>query len=145
MTKDGKGECVGGIAMMLKGANANVVTQELEKRVEKIQKLLPEGVSIEPYLNRSELVNRNISTVVHNLIEGAIIVFVVLIIFLGNIRAGLIVASVIPLAIAVRIHPYAYFRSDSQPDDLGAIDFGIVVDGSIVIVEAYLPTYTAIN
>lgn len=84
--------------MMLKGANANVVTQELEKRVEKIQKLLPEGVSIEPYLNRSELVNRNISTVVHNLIEGAIIVFVVLIIFLGNIRAGLIVASVIPLA-----------------------------------------------
>lgn len=75
MTKDGEGECVGGIAMMLKGANANVVTQELEKRVEKIQHLLPEGVSIEPYLNRSELVNRNISTVVNNLIEGAVIVF----------------------------------------------------------------------
>ena len=74
------------------------VTQELEKRVEKIQHLLPEGVSIEPYLNRSELVNRNISTVVNNLIEGAIIVFLVLILFLGNIRAGLIVASVIPLA-----------------------------------------------
>ncbi len=84
MTMDGKGECVGGIAMMLKGANANVVTQELEKRVEKIQHLLPEGISIEPYLNRSELVNRNISTVVNNLIEGAIIVFLVLIIFSGQ-------------------------------------------------------------
>lgn len=117
MTKDGKGECVGGIAMMLKGANANVVTQELEKRVEKIQKLLPEGVSIEPYLNRSELVNRNISTVVHNLIEGAIIVFVVLIIFLGNIRAGLIRSFSHSAGYAVRIHPYAYFRSDSQPDE----------------------------
>ena len=98
MTKDGEGECVGGIAMMLKGANANAVTQELEKRVEKVQKMLPEGVSVEPYLNRSELVNRNISTVIRNLIEGALIVFVVLILFLGNVRAGLIVASVIPLA-----------------------------------------------
>ena len=98
MTKDGEGECVGGIAMMLKGANANAVTQELEKRVGKVQKMLPEGVSVEPYLNRSELVNRNISTVIRNLIEGALIVFVVLILFLGNVRAGLIVASVIPLA-----------------------------------------------
>lgn len=70
MTKDGEGECVGGIAMMLKGANANVVTRELEKRVAAVQKMLPEGVSVEPYLNRSELVNRNISTVVRNLIEG---------------------------------------------------------------------------
>ena len=98
MTKDGEGECVGGIAMMLKGANANIVTQELEKRVEKVQKMLPEGVHVEPYLNRSELVNRNTSTVIRNLIEGALIVFVVLIVFLGNVRAGLIVASVIPLA-----------------------------------------------
>ena len=87
MTKDGEGECVGGIAMMLKGANANVVTKELEARVEKVQKMLPEGVSVEPYLNRSELVNRNISTVVRNLIEGALIVFLVLIVFLGNVRA----------------------------------------------------------
>ena len=98
MTKDGEGECVGGIAMMLKGANANVVTKELEARVERVQKMLPEGVRVEPYLNRSELVDRNISTVIRNLIEGALIVFIVLIIFLGNVRAGLIVASVIPLA-----------------------------------------------
>ena len=135
MTKDGKGECVGGIAMMLKGANANVVTQELEKRVEKIQKLLPEGVSIEPYLNRSELVNRNISTVVHNLIEGAIIVFVVLIIFLGNIRAGLIVASVIPLAMLFAFILMRIFGVTANLMSLGALDFGIIVDGAVVIVE----------
>ncbi|MEG0038444.1 MAG: CusA/CzcA family heavy metal efflux RND transporter, partial [Bacteroides sp.] len=138
MTKDGKGECVGGIAMMLKGANANVVTSELEKRVEKIQKLLPEGVSIEPYLNRSELVNRNISTVVFNLIEGAIIVFIVLILFLGNLRAGLIVASVIPLAMLFAFIMMRLFGVSANLMSLGAIDFGIVVDGSIVIVEGIL-------
>lgn len=138
MTKDGKGECVGGIAMMLKGANANAVTQELETRVDKIQKLLPEGVSIEPYLNRSELVNRNISTVVYNLIEGAIIVFLVLIVFLGNVRAGLIVASVIPLAMLFAFIMMRLFNVTANLMSLGAIDFGIVVDGSIVIVEGVL-------
>ncbi|WP_291590362.1 CusA/CzcA family heavy metal efflux RND transporter [Bacteroides sp.] len=138
MTMDGEGECVGGIAMMLKGANANVVTQELEKRVEKIQHLLPEGVSIEPYLNRSELVNRNISTVVNNLIEGAIIVFLVLIIFLGNVRAGLIVASVIPLAMLFAFIMMRLFNVTANLMSLGAIDFGIVVDGSIVILEGIL-------
>lgn len=138
MTKDGQGECVGGIAMMLKGANANIVTQELEKRVEKIQKILPQGISIEPYLNRSELVNRNISTVVYNLIEGAIIVFLVLIIFLGNIRAGLIVASVIPLAMLFAFIMMRLFGVTANLMSLGAIDFGIVVDGSIVILEGIL-------
>ena len=138
MTMDGEGECVGGIAMMLKGANANVVTGELEKRVEKIQKILPKGVSIEPYLNRSALVNRNISTVIHNLIEGAIIVFIVLIIFLGNVRAGLIVASVIPLAMLFAFIMMRLFNVSANLMSLGAIDFGIVVDGSIVILEGIL-------
>ena len=138
MTMDGKGECVGGIAMMLKGANANVVTGELEKRVEKIQKILPEGVTIEPYLNRSELVNRNISTVIYNLIEGAIIVFLVLIVFLGNVRAGLIVASVIPLAMLFAFILMRIFNVSAILMSLGAIDFGIVVDGSIVILEGIL-------
>lgn len=124
--------------MMLKGANANVVTQELEKRVEKIQQLLPEGVSIEPYLNRSELVNRNISTVVNNLIEGAVIVFLVLILFLGNLRAGLIVASVIPLAMLFAFIMMRVFNVTANLMSLGAIDFGIVVDGSIVILEGIL-------
>lgn len=138
MTMDGKGECVGGIAMMLKGANANVVTGELEKRVEKIQKILPEGVTIEPYLNRSELVNRNISTVIYNLIEGAIIVFLVLIVFLGNVRAGLIVVSVIPLAMLFAFILMRIFNVSANLMSLGAIDFGIVVDGSIVILEGIL-------
>ncbi len=138
MTKDGKGECVGGIAMMLKGANANVVTSELEKRIEKLQKMLPEGITIEPYLNRSALVSRNISTVVYNLIEGAIIVFLVLIIFLGNLRAGLIVASVIPLAMLFAFILMRLFGVSANLMSLGAIDFGIVVDGSIVIVEGVL-------
>lgn len=138
MTKDGEGECVGGIAMMLKGANANVVTKELEARVEKVQKMLPEGVSVEPYLNRSELVNRNISTVVRNLIEGALIVFLVLIVFLGNVRAGLIVASVIPLAMLFGFILMRVFGVSANLMSLGAIDFGIVVDGSIVILEGIL-------
>lgn len=124
--------------MMLKGANANVVTGELEKRVEKIQKILPEGVTIEPYLNRSELVNRNISTVIYNLIEGAIIVFLVLIVFLGNVRAGLIVASVIPLAMLFAFILMRIFNVSANLMSLGAIDFGIVVDGSIVILEGIL-------
>lgn len=138
MTMDGKGECVGGIAMMLKGANANLVTKELEARVEKVQKMLPEGVSVEPYLNRSELVNRNISTVVRNLVEGALIVFLVLIIFLGNVRAGLIVASVIPLAMLFAFILMRLFGVSANLMSLGAIDFGIVVDGSIVILEGIL-------
>ena len=138
MTMDGEGECVGGIAMMLKGANANVVTQVLEERVAKVQKMLPEGITIEPYLNRSELVNRNISTVVYNLIEGAVIVFLVLMVFLGNVRAGIIVASVIPLAMLFGFILMRVFGVSANLMSLGAIDFGIVVDGSIVLLEGIL-------
>jgi cobalt-zinc-cadmium resistance protein CzcA len=138
MTADGKGECVGGIAMMLRGANANSVTKELEKRVEQTQKLLPKGITIEPYLNRAALVKRNISTVIKNLIEGAIIVFLVLIIFLGNGRAGMIVASVIPLAMLFAFILMRITGVTANLMSLGAIDFGIVVDGSIVIIEGIL-------
>lgn len=145
MTQDGKGECVGGIAMMLKGANANVVTKELAVRVAKVQKMLPPGVSIEPYLNRSELVNRNISTVIRNLIEGAIIVFLVLIIFLGDVRSGIIVASVIPLAMLFAFIMMNIFGVTANLMSLGAVDFGIVVDGSIVILEGILAHLHAKN
>src|SRR5574344_1081313 len=138
MTQDGKGECVGGIAMMLKGANANVVTKELQQRVEKVQKMLPAGISIEPYLNRSELVNRNIYKLVSNLIEGALIVFIVLIIFLGDVRSGVIVASVIPLAMLFAFIMMHLFGVTANLMSLGAIDFGIVVDGSIVILEGIM-------
>lgn len=138
MTMDGEGECVGGIAMMLKGANANVVTQELERRIARVQKMLPEGVSIEPYLNRAELVSRNISTVIGNLVEGAVIVFVVLMLFLGNVRASVIVASVIPLAMLFGFIMMRLTGVTANLMSLGAIDFGIVVDGSIVIVEGIM-------
>ena len=138
MTKDGQGECVGGIAMMLKGANANQVTAELESRVERVQKLLPEGVSIEPYLNRSELVSRNISTVIYNLIEGALIVFIILMLFLGNARACTIVASVIALSLMFGFIMMRIFGVSANLMSLGAIDFGIVIDGSIIIVEGIL-------
>ena len=114
------------------------MTQRTRKTGRKIQQLLPEGVSIEPYLNRSELVNRNISTVVNNLIEGAVIVFLVLILFLGNLRAGLIVASVIPLAMLFAFIMMRVFNVTANLMSLGAIDFGIVVDGSIVILEGIL-------
>ena len=138
MTMDGTGECVGGVVMMLKGANAGAVTKELEERMEKVAKMLPEGVSIAPYLNRSELVERNISTVIRNLVEGAVIVFLVLIIFLGNVRAGLIVASVIPLAMLFAFICMRLTGVTANLMSLGAIDFGIVVDGSIVIAEGIL-------
>src|SRR5574344_1148774 len=138
MTYDGKGECVGGIAMMLKGANANVVTGELEQRVAKVQKMLPAGITIEPYLNRSQLVNRNISTVIRNLIEGAVIVFLVLIIFLGDVRAGVIVASVIPFAMLFGFILMRVFGVTANLMSLGAIDFGIVVDCSIDILEGIM-------
>lgn len=114
------------------------MTKELEKRVAKVQQMLPEGISVEPYLNRSELVNRNISTVVRNLVEGAIIVFLVLIVFLGNVRAGLIVASVIPLAMLFAFILMRIFNVSANLMSLGAIDFGIVVDGFIVILEGIL-------
>ena len=138
MTMDGEGECVGGIAMMLRGANANNVTKELEKRVEELQGMLPEGVCIEPYLNRSELVRRNITTVAFNLLEGALIVFLVLLIFLGDVRAGLITASVIPLAMLFGFILMRLFDVSANLMSLGAIDFGIVVDGAIVILEGIL-------
>ena len=138
MTKDGQGESVGGIAMMLKGANAKIVTTELERRVEMVQKMLPEGVRIKPYLNRSELVSRNISTVIRNLVEGALIVFVILIIFLGNFRAGLIVASVVPLSMLFGFIMMRLFGVSANLMSLGAIDFGIVVDGAIVVGEGIL-------
>ena len=138
LTKDGEGECVGGIAMMLRGANANEVTKALEERVDALQELLPEGVSIEPYLNRSALVKRNMATVIRNLIEGALIVFLVLMFFLGDVRAGLITASVIPLAMLFGFIMMRIFGVTANLMSLGAIDFGIVVDGSIVILEGIM-------
>ncbi|MBR9920767.1 MAG: CusA/CzcA family heavy metal efflux RND transporter [Bacteroidetes bacterium] len=140
MTMDGKGEVVGGITLMLKGANSSEVLQHVEDRMEKVTASLPEGVSIYPYLDRSKLIGKTIDTVKKNLIEGGLIVVFVLLLLLGNLRAGLIVASVIPLSMLFALTMMRYFGISANLMSLGAIDFGIVIDGAVIIVESLLHT-----
>lgn len=128
-------EAVGGVVMMLKGSNANEVIKNVENKIQSIQKSLPDGVKIEPYLNRADLVDRAIGTVAENLILGALIVIFILVLFLGDIRAGLIVASVIPLALLFAISLMNIFGVSGNLMSLGAIDFGLIVDGAVIIVE----------
>lgn len=129
-------EAVGGVVMMLKGANAHQVIEDVETRIKSIQKSLPKGVKIEPFLNRSDLVGRAIGTVSENLIIGALIVIFILVLLLGNLRAGLIVASVIPLSMLFAISLMNIFGVTGNLMSLGAIDFGLIVDGAIIIVES---------
>jgi len=136
MTADTLGETVGGIVMMLKGENSYEVVDRVKEKMKDIEKTLPEGVYIDAYLDRSQLIDRAIGTVEKNLIEGALIVIFVLVIFLGNIRAGLIVATVIPLALLFAVSMMRLFGISGNLMSLGAIDFGLVVDGSVIIVEA---------
>ncbi len=138
MTRNGDGEVVGAIVMMLKGANSSKVIKNVKERIVQIEKSLPEGVAIRPFLDRTKLVNKAIGTVTTNLIEGALIVIFILVLLLGNFRAGLIVASVIPLAMLFAISLMNYFGVSGNLMSLGAIDFGIIVDGSVIIVEATL-------
>ncbi|WP_394370736.1 efflux RND transporter permease subunit [Pedobacter endophyticus] len=138
MTFNGKVDAVGGVVMMLKGENSNEVVKRIKEKVPVIQKSLPDDVIIEPYLDRTELVGRAISTVEKNLIEGALIVIFVLVLFLGNFRAGLIVASAIPLALLFALGMMNVFGVSANLMSLGAIDFGLIVDGAVIIVEATL-------
>ena len=138
MTMDGKGEVVGGITLMLKGANTSEVLQNVSQRMEEIKKTLPEGVSIYPYLDRSQLIAKTIKTVEKNLLEGGLIVVFVLLLLLGNLRAGLIVASVIPLSLLFAFIIMDYWGISANLMSLGAIDFGIVIDGAVIIVESLL-------
>jgi cobalt-zinc-cadmium resistance protein CzcA len=138
MTKDGKGEAVGGITLMLKGANTSQVIREVKKRMELVRKSLPEGLAIHAYLDRSELISKTINTVSKNLIEGGLIVIFVLILLLGNYRAGLIVASVIPLSMMFAFSMMNIFGVSANLMSLGAIDFGLIVDGSVIIVEGII-------
>jgi cobalt-zinc-cadmium resistance protein CzcA len=132
------GEVSGAVVMMLKGENSNVVIKKIKERIDQIQKTLPEGVIVEPFLDRTKMVNNSISTVETNLLEGALIVLFVLIFFLGNIRAGLIVASVIPLAMLIAVILMNIFGVSGNLMSLGALDFGLIVDGAVIIVEACL-------
>ena len=138
ITRNGEGEAVGGLVLMLKGENSYQVTQAVKERIEQIQKSLPEGLVIDPFLDRSQLIDRAISTVTTNLIEGGLIVIFVLILLLGNWRAAMVVASVIPLAMLFALGMMNVFDVSANLMSLGAIDFGLIVDGAVIIVEAII-------
>lgn len=136
LTLNDEGEVAGAIVLMLKGENSSAVINNVKQRIEQIKSSLPEGVEIVPYLDRTKLVNNAIETVTKNLAEGALIVVFVLVLMLGNFRAGLVVASVIPLAMLFAIAMMRLFGVSGNLMSLGAIDFGLIVDGAVIIVEA---------
>jgi len=138
MTYSDKGEVAGAVVLMLKGANASNVVRNVKERIERIKKTLPEGVILETFYDRTKMVNNAIGTVKTNLLEGALIVVFVLVLFLGNLRAGLIVASVIPLAMLFAVIMMNVFGVSGNLMSLGALDFGLIVDGAVIIVEAVL-------
>ncbi|MFT3823995.1 MAG: CusA/CzcA family heavy metal efflux RND transporter [Chitinophagaceae bacterium] len=138
VTYNGEKEVVGGIVMMLKGANSAAVVGRVKEKMKTIQSSLPQDVIIEAYLDRTSLVDRAVNTVKTNLIEGALIVIFVLVVFLGNIRAGLIVASAIPLSMLFALGMMNAFGVSANLMSLGAIDFGLIVDGAVIVVEATL-------
>lgn len=138
VTYNGEKEVVGGIVMMLKGSNSAAVVERVKAKMEIIKKAIPDDIEIEAYVDRTSLVNRAVSTVKTNLIEGALIVLLILVLFLGNIRAGLIVASAIPLSMLFALGMMHVFGVSANLMSLGAIDFGLIVDGAVIIVEATL-------
>jgi len=138
MTKDGKGEAVGGITLMLKGANSDEVTKRVKARIEMVEKTLPPGLEINPYLDRSLLSGKTIRTVTTDLVEGGLIAIFVLVLLLGNMRSGLIVASVIPLSMLFAIAMMRVFHVSANLMSLGAIDFGLIVDGTVIVVEGII-------
>ena len=135
VTRDGRGEAVVGIVMMLMGANSRTVSEEVHAKIEEIQKTLPPGVTIDTFYNRTELVDRTIRTVITNLAEGGLLVILVLLLLLGNLRGGLIVASAIPLSMLVALIAMRMTGISGNLMSLGAIDFGLIVDGSVVMIE----------
>jgi cobalt-zinc-cadmium resistance protein CzcA len=134
-TMDGEGEVVVGVALMLMGENSRVVTERVKARLEELRPSMPAGITIEPFYDRSELVSRTIKTVAKNLAEGALLVIVVLLVLLGDVRAGLIVASTIPLAMLFAVSVMEATGASGNLMSLGAIDFGLIVDAAVIIVE----------
>jgi heavy metal efflux system protein len=135
VTADGEGEIVAGIALMLQGENSRAVVDRVKRRVEEIKKTLPKGVELIPFYDRSELVNRTMRTVAINLLEGALIVILVLILLLGNWRGALLVATVIPLSMLIAAILMRLFNVSGNLMSLGAIDFGLIVDGAVIMTE----------
>ena len=138
ITYNDEGEVAGGVVMMLKGENSNKVIEDVKNKIIQIKKTLPEGVELEPFLDRTKMVNNAIRTVSKNLLEGALIVIFVLVLFLGNLRAGLLVASVIPLSMLFAVIMMNIFGVSGNLMSLGALDFGLIVDGAVIIVEAVM-------
>ncbi len=135
ITANGQGEKVLGQIMMLKNANSKIVIKEVKNRVAQIQQNLPEGVFINPILERSELIAKTSLTVVENLLLGCIIVVLIVVILLGNVRSALVIASMIPLALLFTLSMMYIFGIDANLMSLGALDFGIIIDGAVIIVE----------
>ncbi len=142
MCYNNEGEVAGAVVMMLKGENSSKVIKEVKEKIAEIQKSLPEGIEIEPFLDRTKMVNNAIGTVETNLMEGALIVLFVLVFFLANIRAGLLVASLIPLSMLFAVVMMNFFGVGGNLMSLGAIDFGLIVDGAVIIVEAVMHQLT---
>lgn len=138
MTYNDEGEVAGAVVMMLKGGNSSEVIKNVKAQIALIEKTLPEGVVIEPFLDRTKMVNNAIDTVTTNLLEGALIVIFVLVLFLGNFRAGILVASVIPLSMLFAVIMMNIFGVSGNLMSLGALDFGLIVDGAVIIVEAVM-------
>jgi cobalt-zinc-cadmium resistance protein CzcA len=138
VTKDGQGEVVSGMVIMTKGENSKAVIERVQDRVSKIEKTLPAGVKLTPFYQQTTLVNRTIRTVATNLIEGGLLVIIVLFLFLYNVRASLIVASVIPLSMLVAFIGMKVFGVTANLMSLGAIDFGLMVDGAVVMIENFI-------
>lgn len=136
LTKNGTGEAVGGMILMLKGANSHEVIDLVKERMIQIENSLPEGVKLKPFIDRSELIDKTTNTIAKNLIEGGLIVIFILVLFLGNWRGGLIVASAIPLSLLFAFIMMHIFDVWANLMSLGALDFGIIVDGAVIIVEA---------
>jgi len=136
ITYNDEGEVAGAVVMMLKGENSSRVIKDVKEKITQIQKTLPEGVELEPFLDRTKMVNSAIGTVTKNLLEGALIVILILVLFLGNLRAGIIVSSVIPLSMLFAVIMMNIFGVSGNLMSLGALDFGLIVDGAVIIVEA---------
>ena len=135
VTRDGRGEVVTGVVMMLMGENSRVVAERVRQELETIKPTLPPGVTLDTYYDRTELVAKTIATVEKNLLEGGILVVAVLLLLLGNVRGGLIVASAIPLSMLFAFTGMVQAGMSGNLMSLGAIDFGLIVDGSVVLIE----------
>jgi cobalt-zinc-cadmium resistance protein CzcA len=135
VTRDGEGEAVSGVVMMLIGENSRVVVNRVQEKIEEIKQSLPPGVTIDTYYDRTDLVRKTIDTVINNLSEGGALVILVLLLLLGSIRGGLVVASAIPLSMLFAFIGMRQFGLSGNLMSLGAIDFGLIVDGSVVMIE----------